>query len=203
MDKQEKPGGLIARLLCGRPSARRDRTLGRWSAPPQAPEVGKGMSAGLASAPRASAGSANSRGAVDGVSSAGDDFTDSGGGPVAISRVNVVPWPTWAPNADIAEQVGVAQDGRHGCANLVAHVGQELTLGAVGRFGRPFGDLELGGSLGDPILQLVVRPLKVSPRFPSSSGVVAPRRSDCPGGLPKPLRHTIRLTIGGEMPDNP
>ena len=33
------------------------------------------------------------------------------------------------------EDVGVAEDGRHGRADLVAHVGQEFALGAVGRVG--------------------------------------------------------------------
>ena len=33
------------------------------------------------------------------------------------------------------QEVGVAQDGRHGRADLVAHVGQELALGAGRRFG--------------------------------------------------------------------
>ncbi len=39
----------------------------------------------------------------------------------------------------VQHQVGVAEDGRHRSADLVAHVGQELALGAVGGIGGVFG----------------------------------------------------------------
>ena len=35
----------------------------------------------------------------------------------------------------IHQQIGIAQDGGHGRADFVAHVGEELALGLVGHFG--------------------------------------------------------------------
>ena len=54
-----------------------------------------------------------------------------------------------------SEQVGVAEDGGHGRADFVAHVGQEFALGAVGRFGGLLGHLEFGGALHDAVFQFV------------------------------------------------
>ncbi|MFT3684773.1 MAG: hypothetical protein QM783_07545 [Phycisphaerales bacterium] len=46
--------------------------------------------------------------------------------------------------AVVSEEFGKAQDGGHGRADLVAHVGQELALGATGGFGLGFGDAQCG-----------------------------------------------------------
>ena len=39
----------------------------------------------------------------------------------------------------VREDVGVSQDGGHGGADLMAHVGQEFALGPVGGLGRAAG----------------------------------------------------------------
>ncbi|MNZ63145.1 hypothetical protein D3C78_812840 [compost metagenome] len=52
------------------------------------------------------------------------------------------------------EQVGEAQDGIHGGADLVAHVGEEGALGLVGAFGALMGLRQLLGALADHLLQV-------------------------------------------------
>ena len=47
------------------------------------------------------------------------------------------------------EQLRVAEDGVHRCANLVRHVGQELAFRAAGAFGGILGGAELGGAARD------------------------------------------------------
>ena len=53
------------------------------------------------------------------------------GGLDTLSIVNIVP-----------ENIGVAEDGGHGRADFMAHVCQEFTLHAIGRFGFLVGFLE-------------------------------------------------------------
>ena len=55
----------------------------------------------------------------------------------------------------LQDQVGVAENGGHGRADFVAHVGQELALCPAGGFRGFLGDLEFGRAIGDAVLQLV------------------------------------------------
>ena len=48
-----------------------------------------------------------------------------------------------APISSVFEQqLGHADDAVHGSANLVAHVGEKFALGAIGPFGRIFGNFQ-------------------------------------------------------------
>ena len=60
----------------------------------------------------------------------------------------------------LQEQVGVAENGGHGGADFVAHVGQEVALGPACRFGRLLGHLKLGGAVDDAILQFIAHLLQ-------------------------------------------
>ncbi len=55
----------------------------------------------------------------------------------------------------LQEQVGIAENGGHGGADFVAHVGQEVAFGPACGFGRLLGHLKLGGAFGDAILQFI------------------------------------------------
>jgi hypothetical protein len=56
------------------------------------------------------------------------------------------------------QQVGVAQDRRHGRADLVAHVGQEIGLGPHGLLGLAAHALQLAVQLGQPPLRVSLGP---------------------------------------------
>ena len=64
---------------------------------------------------------------------------------VALDRVRPRPCSRWQRvrhtlQHDLFDkQVGIAEDGGHGGADFVAHVGQELALGAVGGVGGVLG----------------------------------------------------------------
>ena len=55
----------------------------------------------------------------------------------------------------LQEQLGVAENGGHGGADFMAHVGEEVALGPACRFGRLLGHLKLGGPLDDAVLQFI------------------------------------------------
>ena len=79
-------------------------------------------------------------------------------------------------------QLGHAEDAVHGRADLVAHVGQELALGPVGRLGRLLRRLQLHFrllALGDLTLQLLVGHVQVRGAFRDAEfkGVVGPVES--------------------------
>ena len=66
----------------------------------------------------------------------------------------------------VAQELGQAHDAVDGCANLVAHVGQEEALAAVRLLGLVLGHLELARALADLLLELVEAHLRLLGQAP-------------------------------------